>query len=167
MGSPRDPARKYYESRGDAARARGVQSHYAESKRVSTLSLRDPCNNKLCTDLRDSHIVEIFPHQHPRNITSPPPQTNGQLEQANGTLNGDASHSEVQGQSYHDILLSMIPGDKSKRSIRIYPSSRPSSSSKDAPSVKSKGSNSRLNGNVSSAREKAAGVYVKLDVDLP
>ena len=95
---------------------------------------------------------------------SPPPQTHGQLEQLNGNFNGETSQHEVQGQSYHDILLSMIPGDKSKRSIRIYPASRPSSSSKDAPSVRSKNSNSRLNGNT---KEKAAGVFVKLDVDLP
>jgi hypothetical protein len=80
-------------------------------------------------------------------------------------LNGDGVTSgDTQGQSYQDILLSMIPGDKSKKSLRIYPASRPNSSSKDAPSVRSKGSSARLNGH---GKEPAAGVFVKLQVDLP
>ena len=114
------------------------------------------------TQEASDHIIEIFPHNHPsmRNITSPPPQSNGQLE----PMNGEGSQHETQGQSYQDILLSMIPGDKSKRSIRIYPSSRPNSSSRNAPSMRSKSSSSRLN---ESLREKAVGVFVKFDVDLP
>ena len=114
------------------------------------------------TQKASDHIVEIFPHNHPsmRNVTSPPPHINGQLDQSNG----EGSQHEAQGQSYHDILLSMIPGDKSKRSIRIYPASRPNSLSRDASSMKSKNSNSRLD---RSLKEKAVGVFVKLDVDLP
>jgi hypothetical protein len=80
-------------------------------------------------------------------------------------LNGEGvANGDSQGQSYQDILLSMIPGDKSKKSLRIYPASRPSSSSKDAPSVRSKGSSSRLNGH---GKEATSGVFVKLQVDLP
>lgn len=65
---------------------------------------------------------------------------------------------------HQDILLSMIPGDKSKRSIRIYPASRPGTG--DAQSVRSKASQTKLNGSTRSIKSRE-GVFVKLDVDLP
>lgn len=100
------------------------------------------------TDPR-SQIVEIFPHtQH--SITTSTAQLDGITENSAGLP------------SHHDILLSMIPGDKSKRSIRIYPASRPTS--KDAPSTTSRSSSIRLNGN---PKSKGTGVFVKLKVDLP
>jgi Late endosomal/lysosomal adaptor and MAPK and MTOR activator len=120
------------------------------------------------TQHASDQIVEIFPHAHhnARNIASPPPQINGQSDHSiRSGMNGLGLQHENQGQSYHDILLSMIPGDKSKRSIRIYPASRPSSSSRDAPSVRSNGSNSRLNAN-GKEKERAAGVFAKLNVDF-
>ncbi|KAL6245467.1 hypothetical protein RBB50_007466 [Rhinocladiella similis] len=97
-------------------------------------------------------IVEIFPHQHKGLMTMSTSQINGHSE------NGAAPSS-----SHHDILLSLIPGDKSKRSIRIYPASRPTS--KDAQSLHSKTSFGGLNG--ASVRSKDSAVLVTLDVDLP
>ncbi|KIW16303.1 hypothetical protein PV08_06354 [Exophiala spinifera] len=97
-------------------------------------------------------IVEIFPHQHKSLMTMSTSQING--------------HSETGGpssSSHHDILLSLIPGDKSKRSIRIYPASRPTS--KDAQSLRSKNSFGGLNG--ASVKSKDSSVLVTLDVDLP
>lgn len=67
----------------------------------------------------------------------------------------EAAPKKLSASTHQDILLSMIPGDKSKRSIRIYPASRPSS--KDASSVRSKASQSRLNTHV----------LVQFDIDLP
>jgi hypothetical protein len=109
-------------------------------------------------------IVEIFPHQHPKSNLNA--HANGHMD--GGTGEDGNSQLDVNGQSYQDILLSLIPGDKSKRSIRIYPASRPSSSANDAPSMRSKGSSSRLaNGKGGQTREIANGIFVKLDVDLP
>lgn len=73
--------------------------------------------------------------------------------------------------AYQDILLSMIPGDKSKRSIRIYPASRPGSRA-DADSIRSKASLTKLqqqNGAAKGPNDKGKGreVFVKLNVDLP
>ncbi|KAJ9496269.1 hypothetical protein H2202_008227 [Exophiala xenobiotica] len=96
-------------------------------------------------------IVEIFPHQHKNLMTMSASQINGHSE--------DGATSS----SHHDILLSLIPGDKSKRSIRIYPASRPTS--KDAQSLRSKSSFAGLNG--ASSRSKDSSVLVTLDVDLP
>jgi len=97
--------------------------------------------------MRYSQIVEIFPHQ-PRMPAS---------QQLNGTTENGESSAQHQ-----DILLSMIPGDKSKRSIRIYPASRPTSSA--AQSVRSKASNARLNEDI---KKKTSGIFVRLNVDLP
>ncbi|KEF51753.1 uncharacterized protein A1O9_12090, partial [Exophiala aquamarina CBS 119918] len=94
-------------------------------------------------------IVEIFPYQH-RGLAMSVSQMNGNVE--NGTSNS----------THHDILLSLIPGDKSKRSIRIYSASRPTS--KDAQSLRSKGSFAGLNGNNGALKD--TGVLVKLDVNL-
>lgn len=96
-----------------------------------------------------SQIVEIFPHQH-KNLTMSTYQINGH------------SDSTAPSSSHHDILLSLIPGDKSKRSIRIYPASRPTS--KDAQSLRSKGSFAGLNG---TNRGANSAVLVTLDVKLP
>lgn len=78
-------------------------------------------------------------------------------------LNGSAEiNNNPHGFAHQDILLSLIPGDKSKRSIRIYPASRPSS--KDAQSLRSKASFAGLNG---TTRSKDSAVLVTLDVNLP
>lgn len=106
-------------------------------------------------------IVEIFPINPQRNQISSMSNVNGSttsLQHADGPPNGMTSSA------HQDILLSMIPGDKSKRSIRIYPASRPTS--KDAQSVRSKASQTRLNGSVRSAKNKD-GVFISLNVDLP
>jgi hypothetical protein len=109
-------------------------------------------------------IVEIFPHHHPKSNLNA--HSNGHMDGATGE--DSSSQLDVNAQSYQDILLSLIPGDKSKRSIRIYPASRPSSSANDTPSMRSKGSSSRLrNGEGGQARDIASGVFVKLDVDFP
>ncbi|KIV81182.1 hypothetical protein PV11_08619 [Exophiala sideris] len=93
-------------------------------------------------------IVEIFPHQH-KSLTMSTSQINGHTE------NGGPSST------HHDILLSLIPGDKSKRSIRIYPASRPTS--KDASSLRSKSSFGGLNG----TSKNPDSILVTLDVNLP
>jgi len=80
------------------------------------------------------------------------------VSQMNGNLENGTSNS-----THHDILLSLIPGDKSKRSIRIYSASRPTS--KDAQSLRSKGSFAGLNG--TNGMSKDTGILVKLDVNLP
>lgn len=110
-------------------------------------------------------IVEIFPintrQQHIR-------ATNGIASAS--TMDGsillphpDDADGMMRSQ-HQDILLSMIPGDKSKRSIRIYPASRPGTG--DAQSVRSKASQTRLNGSTRSSKA-SEGVFVKLNVDLP
>lgn len=98
-------------------------------------------------------IVEIFPHNQ-RTLASSTIQVNGTT-----STNGDGPMS---ASTHQDILLNMIPGDKSKRSIRIYPASRPTS--QDATSIRSKASLTKMNG---STRSKSPGVFVKLNVDLP
>lgn len=114
-----------------------------------------------CTDEgMSSQIVEIFPSQH-RSLAMPTSQLNGtHLTNTTGEINAAPSTSST---AHQDILLSLIPGDKSKRSIRIYPASRPSS--KDAQSLRSKTSIAAgLNG---TGRAKESSVLVTLDVDLP
>lgn len=108
-------------------------------------------------------IVEIFPintRQH-------------HLQNGNGNSNMNSSiislpQSEgadgmTKSQHQH-ILMSMIPGDKSKRSIRIYPASRPGTG--DAQSIRSKASETKLNGSTKSSRGRES-VFVKLNVQLP
>ena len=105
-------------------------------------------------------IVEIFP------VTTKQPQSSVS-QNVNGSI---ASLPQLEGSNgmttslHQDILLSMIPGDKSKRSIRIYPASRPGTG--DAESVRSKASQTKLNGSTRSAKHRD-GVFVKLNVDLP
>lgn len=87
-------------------------------------------------------VVEIFPHAH-RN-----------------TMEGSSSGASNKDKAmHHDILLSMIPGDKSKKSIRIYPASRPES----AASARSKASSKRL---ASMTLSRDSSVFVPLNVDL-
>ena len=115
-------------------------------------------------------IIEIFPHGQALQASAVKGvAVNGMS--ASGVSDGASEDGEggkgvFNGQTHHDILLSMIPGDKSKRGIRIYPASRPGSRSastnKDAGSLRSKGSSSGING-----KEKAGGIFVKLDVDVP
>lgn len=105
-------------------------------------------------------IVEIFPHQH-RNITASSSHFNGFTENHHhNDGNGNGIGNGLNTSAHQDILLTMIPGDKSKRSIRIYPASRPGS--KDAQSIRSKPSSSRMNG---STRSHAQHIFVKLNVD--
>ena len=111
-------------------------------------------------------IVEIFP------INSRQQQmqaTNGiaSVSSMNGSIVSLPQLDDADGMmrtQHQDILLSMIPGDKSKRSIRIYPASRPGTG--DAQSVRSKVSQTRLNGSTRSSKARE-GVFVKLNVDLP
>lgn len=87
-------------------------------------------------------VVEIFPHSH----------------KATAEVSGPGA-SDKKEAMHHDILLSMIPGDKSKKSIRIYPASRPES----AASLRSKASSKRL---ASMPRHRDSSVFVPLKVDL-
>jgi hypothetical protein len=87
-------------------------------------------------------VVEIFPY----------------AQKATAEASG-AGASDKERAMHHDILLSMIPGEKSKRSIRIYPASRPES----AASLRSKASSKRL---ASMPRNRDSSVFVPLQVDL-
>ena len=87
-------------------------------------------------------VVEIFPHAY-RTTAEP---------SGSGTSDKDKT-------LHHDILLSMIPGDKSKKSIRIYPASRPLSEA----SMHSKNSGKRL---ASMPRSRDSSVFVPLNLDL-
>ena len=126
------------------------------------------------TQWAGNQIVEIFPSQHRvqnlNNLSQQQAQAhNHQMvydsegsseERADGgraDYADGAAHARALERQHQDILLSMIPGDKSKRSIRIYPRSRPSSRQTD-----------RTNGEVDSKlKEKASGIFVKLNVNLP
>lgn len=120
-------------------------------------------------------IVEIFPVQQRNTQQQPPPimRNTSSSSLSHSTDGENTADEEVGGERHHeqqqhhqDILLSMIPGDKSKRSIRIYPASRPVS--QDAQSVRSKASQTRMNGSMRSQKGKHTGsVFVKLNVDLP
>lgn len=90
------------------------------------------------------HIVEIFPHKHRRQLDA----------------NGDSSLND--GPSAYEAFLSQIPGDKSTKSLKVYPTPRPGSQASGS-STRSKLSSSKLNGSV---RGKDSRVFVKLDVDL-
>ncbi|KAH0843564.1 hypothetical protein FOPE_09089 [Fonsecaea pedrosoi] len=104
-------------------------------------------------------IVEIFPHHH-RSLVMSAPQLNG-LSHASV---GEQTATNPSSSQHQDILLSLIPGDKSKRSIRIYPASRPTS--KSGMSLRSKSS---VGTGMSSNGGKSGGdsVLVTLDVNLP
>lgn len=112
--------------------------------------------------LRYSQIVEIFPHQH-RTLAMSTSQLNGHTNDHTAASAAGAV-SSANTHQHQDILLSLIPGDKSKRSIRIYPASRPTSKA----SLRSNSSMSRLNGaGAGSVKVKNAPVLVTLDVNLP
>lgn len=74
--------------------------------------------------------------------------------------NGDSSNGD--GPSAYETFLSQVPGDKSIKSIHVFPVSRPGSQASGS-STGSKLSGSRLDG---SMRGKGSRVFVKLDVDL-
>ena len=116
------------------------------------------------TQWASDQIVEIFPHAHKlgASTTNGSGMTNSAITDGTNENGEGSAHLRTSDQAHQDILLSMIPGDKSKRGIRIYPASRPGSrsASKDALSIRSKGSNPRLKG-------KDSAVFVKLNVDLP
>ncbi|RMD39587.1 hypothetical protein DV735_g5541, partial [Chaetothyriales sp. CBS 134920] len=78
-------------------------------------------------------IVEIFPHaQHSLSLNlGLGQQAQGDDAQAQAAALSPVTWTDgddEDGDGRLDILLSMIPGDKSKRAIRIYPASRPGSS---------------------------------------
>jgi hypothetical protein len=105
-----------------------------------------------------SQIVEIFPSQHRAqhlNLTqSQQYDSDAEETRPNGEPSATNAFAE---QQHQDILLSMIPGDKSKRSIRIFPASRPNSRSTER-------TNGHLDGKI---KEKASGIFVKMNVNLP
>ena len=107
-----------------------------------------------------NQIVEIFPtntQQHQPNMTQAAPMYDSDASEQ-GEVNGHGENGQktaMEQQQHQDILLSMIPGDKSKRSIRIYPSSRPSS--------RQAGGGMEVNRKL---KEKASGVFQKMDLGL-
>ncbi|KIY00410.1 uncharacterized protein Z520_04095 [Fonsecaea multimorphosa CBS 102226] len=125
-------------------------------------------------------IIEIFPHNHRSLVMSATSlqQLNGvgvnNRNHSNGVgVNGDQRNNATttnnnpssSSQQHQDILLSLIPGDKSKRSIRIYPASRPTS--KSGLSLRSKSSvGTGMNG-TNSGKHGGDSVLVTLDVNLP
>ncbi|KPI45825.1 uncharacterized protein AB675_949 [Cyphellophora attinorum] len=118
------------------------------------------------TQWAGNQIVEIFPsaqqQQHPPALSqahmtqsnmydSDAEETRSQRSDG-AQMNG--AHVQTLEQQHQDILLSMIPGDKSKRSIRIYPASRPNSrSTENTNGIEGK-----------KLREKASGVFGKMDL---
>jgi hypothetical protein len=110
------------------------------------------------------HIVEIFPHNLGRALG----MSSSQLVNGNGASHiiiSDQNSTAPASPQHHDILLSLIPGDKSKRSIRIYPASRPTS--KSGQSLRSKSSvTGGMNGTDGRKRGDSS-VLVTLDVKLP
>lgn len=86
-----------------------------------------------------------------------------QQQQQQSQLNGAAGSSSQQ--QHQDILLSLIPGDKARRSIRIYPASRPTS--KSGQSLRSKSSVLGNNGPEPGRKRGDSSVLVTLDVNLP
>ena len=105
-------------------------------------------------------IVEIFPIHTRQPLPPATPNMDGSIM----SLPQTSTENGITTSQHQDILLSMIPGDKSKRSIRIYPASRPGTA--DAQSVRNKASKTKLNGSTRSAKSRE-GVFVKLNVDLP
>lgn len=86
-----------------------------------------------------------------------PAMSDSDAEDASANSGDAAAHAQSVEQQHQDILLSMIPGDKSKRSIRIYPASRPNSRQTDG-----------VNGiEDKKLKEKASGVFVKMNLALP
>lgn len=146
-------ARSWHECRGGEAAADCLGWHYAVGWQVSR-RLHYSWNS--VTD-DSSQIVEIFPSQHRAqhlNLT----QTQQYDSDADETRPGrEPSTNGISEQQHQDILLSMIPGDKSKRSIRIFPASRPTSRSTET-------TNGHPDGKV---KEKASGIFVKMNVNLP
>jgi len=121
-------------------------------------------------------IVEIFPvvtaqrslqqqQQTQKLNTSSTTASSPSTVDGDGMSSDEATTQQQRQQQHQDILMNMIPGDKSKRSIRIYPASRPVS--QDADSVRSKADQMRLNGSMRGQKGKESGVFVKLNVDIP
>lgn len=111
----------------------------------------------------NDQIVEIFPvntRQQQQLVTN---LNSSATSLPQSQIDGNGVNGMTSSQ-HQDILLSMIPGDKSKRSIRIYPASRPGTA--DAQSVRSKASQTKLNGSTRSAKSRES-VFVKLNVDAP
>jgi hypothetical protein len=115
------------------------------------------------TQWAGNQIVEIFPsaqQQHQQSSQAHMTQSDmydSDAEETRSQSSGGAqmgAHVQTLEQQHQDILLSMIPGDKSKRSIRIYPASRPNSRSTE-----------NTNGDDGKKlREKASGVFGKMDL---
>ena len=110
-------------------------------------------------------IVEIFPaasriqhvSQQQQNVSSHMANVDSSL----ASLQSQNGSQAMTGSQHQDILLSMIPGDKSKRSIRIYPASRPGTTETDASHAKT-----RFNGSTRSTKS-TEDLFVKLEVELP
>jgi hypothetical protein len=121
--------------------------------------------DKISRGLSD-HVVEIFPHNLARSLalsTSQLLNGNGHNHMSNGEHPAHVAAESVQQQ---DILLTLVPGDKSKRSIRIYPPSRPTS--KSGHSIRSRDSaGNGMNGGSTRRKTGESSVLVKLDVHLP
>lgn len=104
-----------------------------------------------------SQIVEIFPSQHRAQHLNLTQSHLYDSDAEEARPNGEAAANGLSEQQHQDILLSMIPGDKSKRSIRIFPASRPASRSTE-----------QTNGHADDKiKEKASGIFVRMKVNLP
>lgn len=118
----------------------------------------------------NNQIVDIFPAVARNQNRQQPSQQNGKitpepaLDSSLVSLPNGDSDNGITSPQHQDILLSMIPGDRSKRSIRIFAAQRPGTG--DTSSIRSKASHTRLNalGNKSSDHD---GIFVKLQVELP
>ncbi|OCT53238.1 hypothetical protein CLCR_10821 [Cladophialophora carrionii] len=114
------------------------------------------------------HIVEIFPHTlggRPLGMAGSQQLANGNGGPASHIIGGDQNGTAHASSQHHDILLSLIPGDKSKRSIRIYPASRPTS--KSGQSLRSKSSMTGGMNGMNGKKKEDSSILVTLDVNLP
>jgi hypothetical protein len=100
--------------------------------------------------------VEVFPSAFAMRAA--------QLQNGNG--NGGAQTENVvrENELQQDILMSLIPGSKGRRSIRVHPPSRPTS--KSGQSVPSKSSAGGMNGGYD-GRKGDSSMLTLLDVNLP
>lgn len=115
------------------------------------------------TQWAGNQIVEIFPSSHyvQPNMTQSSSSNMYDSDAEETSVTGAAVHhgenTRMTEQQHQDILLSMIPGDKSKRSIRIYSASRPNSrqTAEGVHGIEDK-----------KIRQKASGVFVKMDLGV-
>lgn len=109
--------------------------------------------------------MEIFPHES--GILTSSAVINGQPSNTTDSTHDSPNTAHTDHTHQHDILLSLIPGDRSKKSIRIYPS-RPSSAAGTNRSIKSKNSYSKIHHPGDQLdRGKDSSVLVTMKIDLP